>query len=409
MREGNRDPPTRSAAACDARIPPVTAAASQIVRLVVPGSPHSRPPPWARRGRPAGTGDPCRARDRVHATHTFEPVRRARASSSRSHSWSRSRALPGPEVSLPRGFSWASMARVRRGVATRVPISRLQHPIVSLAVVMLLSWIALSQLWAETRAETRQPSAPHPERDPRRGHLTAVRKPGQAIGVTAAFVVGATVMPSTACCSSSWREPPRRPAWRAGSATQRARDHPGGRTHTGARARRRAAGIAGPATPGVRGGRDQCSRDLPDWVPRRTCGARGRHARFSPDRIAISRSACVGGDHTGVRDRRLLQQHRLTGDASGSPTSNLGAGARTSGRSGGGWSRISRSAAWAAATSKPCRRATCFNRGSSSGLSSSSARIRRWRTTPTSRSGRSWGPSGCSCSCSSSGSDWSRT
>ena len=63
----------------------------------------------------------------------------------------------------------------------------------SLAVVML-SWIALSQLWAETRAETVDSLL--------RLTLnvilavvifTAVRKPGQAIGVTAAFVVGATV------------------------------------------------------------------------------------------------------------------------------------------------------------------------------------------------------------------------
>ena len=96
-----------------------------------------------------------------------------------------------PSSGLLYGRLWlAFVAAWRR--ACRFPV--LQHPIVSLAVVMLLSWIALSQLWAETRAETVDSLL--------RLTLnvilavvifTAVRKPGQAIGVTAAFVVGATV------------------------------------------------------------------------------------------------------------------------------------------------------------------------------------------------------------------------
>ena len=62
------------------------------------------------------------------------------------------------------------------------------------AVVLLLSWIALSDLWAESTSETLDSLF--------RLTLnvilalvifTAVRKPGQAIGVAAAFVAGATV------------------------------------------------------------------------------------------------------------------------------------------------------------------------------------------------------------------------
>ena len=89
------------------------------------------------------------------------------------------------------GVSWLAFVAARGDARADFPS---QHPIVSLAVVMLLSWIALSQLWAETRAETVDSLL--------RLTLnvilavvifTAVRKPGQAIGVTAAFVVGATV------------------------------------------------------------------------------------------------------------------------------------------------------------------------------------------------------------------------
>ena len=235
MRERQPRPTNPSAGCRDARIPPVTAAASQIVRLVVPGvAAFTAAAVGVLAGAQPELADPCRARDRVHAAHTFEPVRRARALH-RARIRGRDRALPGPECRLRKfGVLWASLARVRRGAwrrACRFPVAapdrepRSGRP--------MLSWIALSQLWAETRAETVDSLL--------RLTLnvilavvifTAVRKPGQAIGVTAAFVVGATVNAIYGLLFvEPRREPPRRPAWRAGSATQRARDHPGGRTH----------------------------------------------------------------------------------------------------------------------------------------------------------------------------------
>jgi O-antigen ligase len=89
------------------------------------------------------------------------------------------------------GISWLAVVTTRGDARVDFPS---RHPMVTFVVVALLSWIALSQLWAESTPETLESLF--------RLTLnvilalvifTAVRQPGQAIGVAAAFVVGATV------------------------------------------------------------------------------------------------------------------------------------------------------------------------------------------------------------------------
>jgi O-antigen ligase len=89
------------------------------------------------------------------------------------------------------GISWLAVVSTRGDARTDFPS---QHPVVSYLVVFFLSWIALSQLWAESSADALDALF--------RLTLnlvlslvifTAVRKPDQAIGLAGAFVAGATI------------------------------------------------------------------------------------------------------------------------------------------------------------------------------------------------------------------------
>lgn len=89
------------------------------------------------------------------------------------------------------GISWLAVVTTRGYTRAAFPSA---HPAISYLVVLFLSWIAISQLWAESSAEALDTLL--------RLSLnlvlamvifTAVRKPGQAIGLAAAFVAGATI------------------------------------------------------------------------------------------------------------------------------------------------------------------------------------------------------------------------
>jgi O-antigen ligase len=89
------------------------------------------------------------------------------------------------------GISWLAVVTTRDEERSTFPAA---HPIVSYTMVLFLSWIALSQLWAEDAGEVREVLL----RLALNGVLvvvifTAVRKPRHAIGVASAFVAGATL------------------------------------------------------------------------------------------------------------------------------------------------------------------------------------------------------------------------
>jgi putative inorganic carbon (hco3(-)) transporter len=94
-------------------------------------------------------------------------------------------------VGLLLAMSWAAVLLTRQDARAELPRV---HPVFTIGIVLFLSWVAFSQLWAEDSALVLDAFF----RLTLNAALifivfTAVRTPGQAIGVIAAFVAGATI------------------------------------------------------------------------------------------------------------------------------------------------------------------------------------------------------------------------